>query len=322
MAMASIGGRDGRILRGGPTNLDLDCKVALQRLLKPCNYAVIGPWLAAARIDAKRDIVKLSQTLAATEAEMADQRTGFAAASEPLLVNRNGRVRLAKSVPCTADRAQNDLLRNRHGTDQRDVALHAKRKFFFNDFAPVPSTGSIADFHRLSDVSLATDATTRVLTEEARRRLQLWQIRGPERDRQAAAQVMRSLRTVSEAVAALPTYSEHSRSRVPGSVACTDSMYEYARLAPKGGKGFRSGSVPHQLQPVRSAPLLLPEPVEPLISTDEIENVTKPGGDVVGLFDVTSLQTMKNKERGSRSKIAIAGGKRDWTTTYGCMAAV
>jgi len=290
-------------------------------LLKPCNYAVIGPWLASARIEAKRDIVKLSQTLAATEAEMADQRTGFAAASEPLLLNRNGRARLAKSVPCTADRAQSDLLKNRHGTDQRDGGLQAKRKFFFNDFAPVPSVSSVADFHRLADVSLATDATTRVLTEEARRRLQLWQVRGPERDRQSAGQVMRSLRTVSDAVAALPTYAEHSRSRAPGTVACTASMYEYSRMAPKGAKGFKSGTVPHQLQPVRSAPLLLP-PSEPWIAPDEMENVAKPGGDVVGLFDVTPLQTMKNRERGGRSKIAIAGGKRDWTTTYGTMAAV
>lgn len=303
----------------GPNNLDLECKAALQQVLKPSHYGVIAPWMATARTDAKREVVKFAKVAAVGDADLKDPRTAFMATAEPVLTNKNGRARLASSVPCTADRMQSDLLRNRCGSDQRDTALEAKRRFF-KEFVPVPSCSSVDDFHKLRDAPAASDDSTRVLNEQARRNLQAWQVRGPERDSDGAAQVMRSLRTLSGAVGALPVYHEYSRERPPGGEGCTTFLNEYSKAVPRGPKSFKAGSIPVQLQPSRSAPALL-QPAPPLIEPEEIEKVSRPGGFLVNMFDHPNLQMLKNKERAHTSKITMAGGKCDYSTSYGNMMA-
>mmetsp|Transcript_84760 Transcript_84760/g.230095 ORF Transcript_84760/g.230095 Transcript_84760/m.230095 type:complete len:350 (+) Transcript_84760:119-1168(+) len=320
--MAPAGGRDGRLCKFGPTNADVEVKDALQRMLKPVNYSIIVPWMELAGEHGKKDVIVLSRCLASAEAEHADQRSGFAAATEPLLANSNGRVRVAKAVPVSADRIQQDMLRSKHGADQRDRNLKATRHFFGSQYASIPSVDTVHDAHRLGEINLAKDPTTRVLTEEARRRLQLWQVRGPERDRQAAAQVMRALRSISEAVTALPTYQDHCRSRgtdggIGGGV--TGRMHEYSQLVGKGHKIFKAGMVPGQLRASRSAPLLM-RTAPPYLSAEEIDNIRKRGGDVVNNLDATQLAMLKNRCRASRSKIATSGGNVDWTTSFGLMA--
>merc|ERR1719428_2811802 len=115
-------------------------------------------------------MVKLAKIASAAGADMEDPSAQYLAARDSVVVNSKGRSRLSQAVPVSADRAQVDLLRNRHGEDQRDTSLQKKRQFF-TDYHSVPSSASVCDFYRLGEVPVATDASTKVLTEQARRRL-------------------------------------------------------------------------------------------------------------------------------------------------------
>lgn len=301
-------------LKLGPTNDDLEVKAALQRMLKPAHYPIIVPWMATVEPHVLQDVIALSRALEASEAMLVEQRTAYFAATEPLTAMRGGRIRVAKAVPVSADRAQVDMVYNRHGSQQTDTALEAHRNFFRTEYAQIPSCHTVDDAHRLGSVNLMTDATTRVLTEESRRKLQRWQIRGPERDRRTTAQVMRALRSISEAVTSLPTYSDHCRSRGPAGGA-TARMHEYTYTVGKGHRTFKEGMVPGELRVCKSAPMLMTKLPE-YISQGEIDKIAKPGGDVVNLGDAVQLQAMKNLFRAGRSKIALAGSIQDYSTTY------
>lgn len=298
-------------MKQGPSNLDIECKASLQHLLKPSHYSVIAPWMAHARTEDKRDMVKLGQITRDGAVELTDPLTAHTARKQPVVVNGNGRARLATSVPCTADRMQHDLFRNRHGSEQRGTEKLAKRQFMA-DYVPIPSVKSVDDFHRLRDVAVASDSSTKVLTEQARRNLQLWQVRGPEKDSIASAQVMRSLRSISDAVANLPTYHEHSRGAAPGGQGCTQSLHEYGKVVPKGPRNFKSGS----LHMSRSAPSLgIRTMPPPYIEPEELEQIHRP----VNLFDKAEIMRMKNKHQGSRSQVCMTGGNQEWSTTYNAM---
>eukprot|EP00425_Heterocapsa_triquetra_P009481 CAMPEP_0195131884 /NCGR_PEP_ID=MMETSP0448-20130528/145911_1 /TAXON_ID=66468 /ORGANISM="Heterocapsa triquestra, Strain CCMP 448" /LENGTH=347 /DNA_ID=CAMNT_0040169865 /DNA_START=23 /DNA_END=1066 /DNA_ORIENTATION=- len=302
--------RGGRLPRQGPTNLDLEAKAALQKMLRPSNLNVIGPFLQQASLEDKKDVVRMERQLAACEREAVDARRAPVLVAEEVVMNPHGRQRLAKSVPVTADRAQSDLLRNRHGADQRDTALHAKRKFF-SDFAPVPSTASVDDFFRLGMLPAESDAVSKVLTEWARKRLQQWQTRGPERSREGTACVMRALRCIHVAVSAVPTYSQHSVLARPGAQGYTDSLHDYTFVRPDRNMPNIKPQ-PRTLAHSLSAPTVL----RPYLDPGEIEGVRRPGGYILDLKDKTMVQTIKNRERGTVSKMASLGGQTDWSTTY------
>jgi len=287
--------------------LDLECKESLQKILKPCHYPVIVPWMKAAGTEAKRDMVSLARHASGVSTECVDPVTTFKASREPALVNPNGRPKLVKAVHVTADRAQHDMLRNRSQSDQRDEALQEKRRFF-STFHPIPSRDTVSDFYRLAEVPVARDPTMQVLTEHARRKLHNWQLRGPEQSRESAAQVMRSLRSLSQAIARLPTYAEHSVQH-EGGEALTGSLFEFSKTVPKGHRTLKAPSVP--LRHSSSSPAVL----QPLIDPEDLSAVTRPGGYLVNHADSAPLQLLKNKQRAMTSKIPMNGGRQDWSTS-------
>lgn len=282
--------------------------MSLQKILKPCHYSVIVPWMKSAGTEAKRDMVSLARHASGVGTEYDDPVLAFKASQEPAVVNSNGRPRLMKAVHVTADRAQHDMIRNRCHSDQKDAALHEKRRFFSN-FHPIPTRDTVADFYRLGEVPVAKDPTMQVLTEHARRKLHNWQVRGPEQNRESSAQVMRSLRSISKAVDRLPTYAEHIVSQPQGLDDMNSSLHEYSKVIPKGHRSFKAPTVP--LRHSSSSPAVL----QPLIDPEELSAIGRPGGYLVNHADSAPLQMMKNKERAVKSKLPMAGGRRDWSTS-------
>lgn len=299
---------DPNFVRCGSSNLDIKCKESLQQILRPNNYSVIVPWVNSASKDQKEDMVRLARSAAIADSEASDPRKAWAVSQEKVQVNAKGRPRLAQAVHCTPDRAQSDLLRNRHGEDQRDASLARKRRFF-TDFVQVPSSDSVNDFYRLSEVPVGSDASVGVLSERARRGLQRWQVHGPEKDREVSASVMRSLRSLNSAIKSMPSYSEQSQ---VGSRSRGDVLFEFSKSAPRGMRSLPKTSPPGGLLHSNSAPATL----RPLIDPQDISTITKPGGYVVKLTDKEPVQMLKNKQRNQVSKIPLAGGNREWSTTY------
>mmetsp|Transcript_75486 Transcript_75486/g.233524 ORF Transcript_75486/g.233524 Transcript_75486/m.233524 type:complete len:274 (+) Transcript_75486:200-1021(+) len=246
-----------------------------------------------------------------TDTEFSDPAATFKASREPAHFNSNGRPKLMKAVHVTADRVQHDMLRNKSRGDQKDEALHEKRRFV-SSYSAVPSRDTVSDYHRLSEVPIARDPTMQVLTEHARRKLHNWQVRGPEQSRECAAQVMRSLRSLTKAIERLPTYAEHSaHQQTSCGDACTASLHDYSKVVPKGHRLFKAATVP--LQHSRSSPAVV-QPL-PLIDPEELDALNRPGGYLVNHADSAPLQMLKNKDRAVKSKIPIAGGRRDWSTS-------
>jgi len=300
-------GRDSYNPQSGPSTLDVQCKAALHQVLKPSHYGVIVPWMRSVGTEAKRDMVNLGRHASGASVEHEDPVHTFAASRETAILNPNGRPKLAKAVHVTADRAQSDMLRNRSGAEQRDTGRESSRRFFSN-FHPIPNRDTVADFYRLGDVPIASDSTTQVLTEHARRKLHQWQVRGPEGSKEGSAQVMRSLRSLSSACERVPKYSDAVAVFRPSDPKEAGTfLHEYAMAVPKGHKSLRA-----PLQHARSAPAIIPKP---LFDPEEIEGISRPGGDRVDHFDSAPIQKMKNHERAMKSKISMAGGNVDWSTS-------
>lgn len=288
----------------GPTHLDIACKQALQRILKPCHFIVIVPWMQGASVEAKKDVLRLAKAMAQGERK----------AEAPVsIVNPHGRERPQSLIPVSADRIQVDLLRNRHGADQRDAGRESKR-LFFAEFSKIPTCESVGDFFRLREDAVDKEEACKILTEQARQQLRHWQMHGPERDPELSSQVMRSLRTISRAVQSLPTYTEN-RLQEPGGHNCRTSLYEYSKVAPRGYRTFKVASQV-TLQHSSSAPGRLPA----YITQEEVDAVKQPGGFFVELNDNEKLAMLKNRERGSRTKIAASGGAPSYLTTSQAMA--
>jgi len=289
----------------GPSNLDMVCKDALLQMLKPRNYPVIMPWIRSASSKEKRNVVNLASCASAADMQFEDQVVALKAAQQPVVANSHGRTKLADSMHITADRLQSDLLRSRSGSDQRDNELQKKREFLAS-FHEVPSRDSIADFCRLGERPIASDASAQVLTEYARNRLQQWQVRAPERDRQATADVMRSLRDLSNSVQWLP---QHTVGRVRGAnaLACSSSSVLPTMPRSRASPSARDDAL---MQHSYSSPAIL----RPLIDPQEITAIHRPGGFMVQHSDHPQLQRMKNKERAIKSTMSLAG-KNDYTTS-------
>jgi len=310
------GGRGERLVRQGPTNLDLECKAALQKLLRPSNYNIVEPWLRQAPIQAKKDVANLEKQLVAAERDAADARKAYVMSQEKLVSTQQGRPRLASAVQVTADRQQADLLRNRCGSDAKDRFREAKRQFA-RDFAPIPNQDSVHQQYCLQDMPLGTSDVVKVLTEDTRRRLSAWQVRGPERNKEASACVMRALRAINQAVEGMPTYQKHAAHQYSGGIH--DSLTDYSYIKPRS-LHRHSRNLPNTMQPngtlsrSLSCPVSLPRYIDP----QEFQKVSNPGGDIIDwVGDEVIIQGAKNRERSIRHKLKSTFlGPTDWTSTY------
>jgi hypothetical protein len=307
--------------------LDTDCKEALQQLLKPGNLGMIVPWMKTASPQEKRDVVTLGRIVREADSHLQTPAKAWAASQEQVVTNRQGRARLANTVPVSADRAQQDLLRNRHGQDKKDPEIQ-RRRDFFQSFAPVPTVGSVSDFYAMAmGGPIVNDPAMNVLDGKVRRKLDMWQVRGPEKEKEAAARAVRSLRSVSSAVNSLPTYSEHTANHIamnskPGKntlsgQAHLNCLYEYSKAVPKDHDKrvlLSAGSQQELhlqrqiLQNSSSAPAL------PRRLTGDELCVGQ-----IGYFEGAELQMRKIRERSVRSKIPNSGGAGNWATTYGTL---
>jgi len=315
-AQGEKGSRGGRVAKEGPTQVEVECKAALEQILRPSNFAVIQPWMQSASTGAKRDMVQLAK-MASSGAGLSDipSQQLLAAQRSGVVLNPQGRNRAANVIPMTADRAQADLLRNRSGSDVKDTAVEAKRQYFAR-YSSIPSTDSVANFHRLKIAPVHLEESTKVLNDQCRRNLLRWQTLGPENNPDASAEMMRSLRSIASAVERVPTYKEHFGTRTLGGEACRDSLFEFSRVAPKGSRTLKESFTRSQMHHSSSAPAIL----KPFLSQQDIDDVKRPGGYVVLLNDSEQLQLRKNKERAKFCKIASAGGLQDWSTTAGVMS--
>jgi hypothetical protein len=282
-------------------------------LLKPSNYPAIVPWLNEARDCEKREVVKLAELAMSGGSEAKVPVSWLPGPQEPVIANDRGRVRALSQSQITPDRVQADLLKNRHGSDVKDVALE-KRRRFFRSWAPVPSIDSVGDFFHLKDNPVQANAVSQVLSENARRGLARWQVHGPEQSMGSAANAMRSLRSVYDAVQRIPRYKEHLREQVPGGQGCRELMHDYSMLAPRGSRTLLHA--PYAMPDRRkvhstSAPGLL----KPLVESHEIERISRPGGFVVSLNDMEALAALKNRESNMASKIPFSGGSQDYSAT-------
>lgn len=296
-------------VRRGSTNLDVQCEEALRAILKPVHYAVIPGWLQGVGNVAKRDMVQLAKLASGETVNGALQRVQDLRKHE-VNVNEKGRIRHTKTVNVTGDRAQMDLLRNRSGADQR-CGERERRRQFFSSYAAIPSSNTVSDFHHLSHTSVMSDKAMDVLNEKARRGIQRWQVQGPENcGIEAAAVAMRSLRSINKAVEALPRYTPLSLSNTSGPDTAKEIMHEFSKIAPKGTRVLRPApTLDRSLSYCRSAPNL----AGPLITNEQVDHVSRPGGYVVNLMDMEPLAMLKNKERNKCSKISLAGGQISWT---------
>jgi len=300
----------------GADNLDLECKASLQKILKPRNYGAIDIWMRNHGTKDKKGIVLLAEAAVGDNGVPVRQDSAFAASQQPVQLNPQGRHRVSDAVHVTADRQQADLTKLRCGGDQRDKELVRKRKFI-RDFAPIPSADSVSDFYRLSDVPVAAEPGAKALSEDARRGLSRWQIRGPERNREETAQICQALRSLGDAVTACPTYTDNLRGRRGGSQGCSDCLFEHGEIKRLSRSGCYMRRVP-TTQPGQGLSRSMPTIPPAYIGAEEISNVKRPGGFVVNLMDCEPLQMRKNRQRNITSKI-VQGGVCSWTTSYNAM---
>jgi hypothetical protein len=266
-------------------------------------------WISEARASEKRDVVKLAQLAAKGGNESTHPPSWLPAHQDPVFVNDRGRVRLAKTIPVTADRIQSDMLKNRHGSDAKDTHLEKKRQWF-KEWAPIPSINSVGDFFHLKANPVYTESIAQVLSESAKRGLARWQVDGPEQNDSTAANAMRSLRSIADAVARIPRYREHARDQMAGATGRSDLLHEYSTMAPRGSRSLMSQpyAIPDRQVHVSKSNPNLPRP---FTEQAEIDKISRPGGYVVNLHDREPLQMLKNRERNQSSKIA-KGGAAQW----------
>jgi len=288
----------------------------MQKILKPSHYQAIDVWMRNHGSKDKKAMVLLAEAAVGDNGVPVDQVQAYKALQEPVQLNPKGRHRVSTSVHVTADRQQVELTKVRCGDEQRDKEL-VRRRNFVRDFTPIPSVDSVSDFYRLSDVPVSNEPGTKVLNEDARRGLTRWQIRGPERNREEAAQICQALRSLNSATEACPNYTDALRQRKVGTHGCTNCLYDYGAVkrAARSGNYMRTLPMTQPGQGLsRSMPTLPPAYIDP----KEISNLKKPGGYVVDLMDCEPLQMKKNKQRNITSKI-VQGGACSWTTSYDAM---
>lgn len=301
----------------GPDNLDVECKASLQKLLKPSNYGAIDVWMRNHGTKDKKGMILLAEAAVGNNGVPEEGDKAFEALRQPVHMNPKGRHRVATSVHVTADRQQHDLTRVRSGEEQRDKDLVRRRKCL-REFTSVPSTESVSEYYRLSDVPVAAEAGAKVLTEDARRGLARWQIRGPEQNRENTAQICLALRSLGDAVDACPTYTDTLRSRRSGGEGASNCLFDHGVVK----RLHKSGNYMRRLpttQPGQGLSRSMPTIPPAYLDAETIDNIKRPGGYVVNLMDCEPLQMKKNKQRSVTSKI-VQGGATSWSTSYGAMS--
>jgi len=301
----------------GPDNVDVECRASLQKLLRPRHYPAIDGWMRTHSTKDKMGVVKLAEAAVGDNGVPVKQDLAYNALMQPVQHNPKGRHRVSDAVHVTADRLQADLQKLRSGSDQQDLSLVAKRKFV-RDFASVPNIDSVSEFYRLSDVPVAAEPAAKVLNEDARRGLTRWQTRAPEQSREATAQAMQSLRSINDAVEALPTYNDQLREKGHSGMA-HERIHDYSLIRDAARSGLYARQ-PLMTTPGRGLSRSCPTIPPAYLSADELASVKRPGGFRVDLTDCEPLQMRKNRQRNIVSKI-VQGGQTNWTSTYGAMAA-
>jgi len=312
------GGRSAPGGKFGPDNLDLECKAGLQKILKPSHYGAIEGWMRSHGTKDKRGIVLLTEAAVGDNGVPVQQDKAYQALQQPVQQNPKGRHRvngLGPTMHVSADRQQVDLQRVRCHDDQADKDKVRRRKFL-NDFVPVPSTDSVSEFYRLSDVPVASEPGAKVLSEDARRGLTRWQIRGPERNREEAAQICQALRSLQGAVDACPTYNDALRARKSGGEGAADCLVDHSYVKRAFRDGNYARTLPMNKGLSRSVPSLAPS----YMTLDQLESVKRPGGYAVHHNDVEPLAYKKNRQRGGVSKM-VHGGSTSYATSYDAMCA-
>lgn len=302
----------------GPSNLDLECKASLQKLLRPSHYGAIDIWMRNHNTKDKKGMVLLAEAAVGDNGVAPLGDKAYAALNEPVQLNTKGRHRVSTSVHVTADRQQHDLTKLRCGADQTNMELVKKRRFL-DDFAPVHNINSVSEFYRLSDVPIAAEPGAKVLSEDARRGLSRWQIRGPERNREETATICQALRSLGDAVDARPTYTDELRNRRDGGKGASDCLHSYGETK----RASRSGNYMRRMpmtQPGQGLSRSMPSIPPSYMSLEDIKDVNRPGGFKCNLMDCEPLQMRKNRQRGITSKMP-QGGSTSWTTSYNTMCA-
>jgi len=304
----------GSYARSEPAHLDVDCKEALQQLLRPSYYGVIAPWMETASSRMKRDMVLLGRVVKETDHPGKNPHLLADVGKIQVIQNPAGRHREANVIPVTADRIQADLLRNRSGTQQRDVSRVKERRYMAR-YHSIPSTSSVADFFQLSQTPIHLDPTMKVLTDRVRAKLQQWQVLGPEQQPHTSAEVIRGLRTLAAACERMPTYADYAASLDPAQ-APHERLFGYSQAVPRGRRTLKAVPRMTKTPLTSSAPAIL----RPFLDPAEIEAIARPGGTAVQLSDKEPLQRLKNVARASQSQVQMSMGRADWTTTSSAMA--
>lgn len=289
-------------------------KEALQQLLRPSYYGVIAPWMETASNRMKRDMVLLGRVVKETDHPGKNPHLLADVGKIQVIQNPAGRHREANVIPVTADRIQADLLRNRSGTQQRDVGRVKERRYMAR-YHSIPSTSSVADFFQLSQTPIHLDPTMKVLTDRVRAKLQQWQVLGPEQQPHTAAEVIRGLRTLAAACERMPTYADYAASLDPEQ-APHERLFGYSQAVPRGRRTLKAVPRMSKTPLTSSAPAIL----RPFLDPAEIEAIARPGGTAVQLSDKEPLQRLKNVARASQSQVQMSMGRADWTTTSSAMA--
>lgn len=275
---------------------------------------MIAPWMETASNRTKRDMVLLGRVVKETDHPGKNPHLLADVGKIQVIQNPAGRHREANVIPVTADRIQADLLRNRSGTQQRDVGRVKERRYMAR-YHSIPSTSSVADFFQLSQTPIHLDPTMKVLTDRVRAKLQQWQVLGPEQQPHTAAEVIRGLRTLAAACERMPTYADYAASLDPEQ-APHERLFGYSQAVPRGRRTLKAVPRMSKTPLTSSAPAIL----RPFLDPAEIEAIARPGGTAVQLSDKEPLQRLKNVARASQSQVQMSMGRADWTTTSSAMA--
>lgn len=233
--------------------MDIDCKEALQQLLRPSYYGIINPWMGSASTRQKQDMILLKKRM--EEADRPGKNPYLMADVGKIQITSNpwGRERESNVIPVTADRIQAEFLRNQSGAEQRDVRREKERQYMAR-YSEIPSTASVADFFQLSKTPVLEHPTMKVLTDRVRGKLKHWQVLGPERNPHEAAEMMRGLQTLAAACERLPSYSEYSAT---SSSKVHERLFGYSQVVPRGNRTLKSVPKLRRTPLSSSAPILL-----------------------------------------------------------------
>ncbi|CAK9104703.1 unnamed protein product [Durusdinium trenchii] len=247
--MPRRGKLDGKV---GLSQLDIDCKEAIQELLRPRYYGIANFYVESASEREKQDVILLKNRIQDADRPGKNPYLMADVGRIKITTNPRGRERESKVIPVTGDRVQADLLRNQSGAQQRDPQREKERRYMAR-YSEIPSTSSVADFFDLHHFPVEERASMQVLTEKVRKKLKHWQVLGPEQNPHDAAEMMRGLQTCAAVCERMPRYADWS-ARSTGKVH--ERLFGYSQFAPKGSRTLKEVPTLRRTPLSSSAPLL------------------------------------------------------------------